>query len=97
MKVLNDYIVVRIENKKEQITKAGIIMAQVNEGVTTNSGDRIGTATDFIVEEVGPNVEVSVQKGDKVILNLWQLQMFTEKDVTYGVIPSKEVKVVLED
>lgn len=95
MKALNDYIIVKVENKKEQVTKAGIIVAQVNEGITTNSGDRIGTATDFIVEDVGPNVEIAIQKGDKVILNLWQLQMFTENDTTYGVIPAKEVKVVL--
>lgn len=96
MRAVGDYVVFRVQKKEEKTTKSGIVMLQSNEGVTTNSGDKLGTATDFIVESIGPGVEIALQVGDKCVVNLWQAQLFEENEKEYAVLPVKEIKVILE-
>lgn len=95
MRACGDYIIFKVVKKEEKRTKSGIIVASTGESLTTNSGDKVGTLTDFIVEDVGPGVEIAIQKGDKCIINLWQCQLFEDDEKEYAVAPAKEVKVVL--
>lgn len=95
MKAIGNYVVFRVQKKEEKKTKSGIIVAQTGESLTTNSGDKVGTLTDFIVEDIGSGVELSLQKGDKCIINLWQSQLFEDDEIEYAVVPDKEIKVVL--
>lgn len=95
MKAIGNYVVFKVQKKEEKKTKSGLIMVQTGESLTTNSGDKVGTLTDFIVEDVGPNVELNLQKGDRCIINLWQSQLFEDDEVEYAVVPDKEIKVVL--
>lgn len=95
MKALGDYVIFKVQKKEEKRTKSGIIVAQTGESLTTNSGDKVGTLTDFIVEDVGPDVEIAIQKGDKCIINLWQAQLFEDDEKEYAVIPYKEIKAIV--
>lgn len=95
MKALGDYIIFKVVKKEEKRTKSGIIVAQTGESLTTNSGDKVGTLTDFIVEDVGKDVAIDVKKGDRCIINLWQAQLFEEDEVEYAVVPEREIKAVL--
>lgn len=95
MKAIGDYVIFRVVKREEKKTKSGIVMIQTGESVTTNSGDRVGTLTDFIVEDVGQDVSLDIKKGDRCILNMWQCQLFEEDEVEYAVVPAKEIKAVL--
>lgn len=95
MKALGSYVIFRVQKKEEKKTKSGIIVAQTGESLTTNSGDKIGSLTSFFVEDIGPEVEIAIQKGDECIINLWQAQLFENDEQEYAVVPVKEIKAVI--
>ena len=96
MQAINTFVVLRVEKKAQKTTKAGIIVPMTGETVTTNSGDKVGTTSSFIVESIGKDVKADIKKGDVVIVNPWATQLFEDaEDNTFAVVPENEIKVVL--
>lgn len=97
MKALSNFVVLRVEKKADtKSTKSGIIVPRTGETVTTNSGDKVGTTSSFIVESIGKDVKADISKGDVVIVNPWTTQLFEDaEDNTFAVVPENEIKVVL--
>jgi len=94
LKALGKFVVVELVKEEEKITRAGIVLASTGENVTTNSGDKVGTAHKNIVREIGPDVKLDIHPGDEVVVNPWALQLFEIETTAYGVIPEEEIKVV---
>ena len=98
MKALNNYVIVELveEPVKEIVTTGGIILPNGEEKTTTNNGDKVGVKQKLVVVDA-PNEFVDDLVGKKVVVNLYELQLFDNGDKTYGTIPISEVKVVLDD
>lgn len=94
MKAINDYVIVKlVEEKSEIVRPSGIVLMNGDETKTTNNGDNIRVKTKFIVVDAAD--EHSDLLNKEVILNGYELQMFENDDTAYGVVPYKEIKVVL--
>lgn len=94
MKAINDYVIVKlVEEKSEIVRPSGIVLMNDGETKTTNNGDNIRVKTKFIVIDTAD--EHSDLLNKEVILNGYELQMFENDDTAYGVVPYKEIKVVL--
>lgn len=94
MKAINDYVIVKlVEEKSEIVRPSGIVLMNGDETKTTNNGDNIRVKTKFIVIDAAD--EHSDLLNKEVILNGYELQMFENDDTAYGVVPYKEIKVVL--
>lgn len=95
MKAIGRYVVVSIEKQQETITKAGIVVLADSQQQTTNSGDKIGTNNIYRIADIGPQAEIDAKVGDTVIINPWEIQLFDNKDKTYGVCPDLAIKAVI--
>lgn len=94
MKAMNDYVIVKlVEEKSEIVRPSGIVLMNGEEKATTNNGDNIKVKTHFIV--IDADDEHSDLLNKEVVLNMYELQMFESEDKPYGVVPLKEIKVVL--
>lgn len=93
MKALGNYVIVKItEEKSEVVRDSGIVLMYQNSKMTTNNGDQVGTRTKLTVVDASDEHADLLNK--EVLVNQYQLQLFERDDVTYGVVPYDEIKVV---
>lgn len=91
MKATNGYTILEIKKQENKKSKSGLYLPQDSTSHTTNTGDRVGSNYHWIVKE-----SATYPIGKEVIINPWQVQLFDRDEITYGVIPDNEVKVVFD-
>lgn len=100
IKALSNYVVVELQKSTTTTkkTKGGLyVLSQPVEDVT-KSGDRVDT-TSVIVRDVGPEANPELKPGMRIIVNYYELQITNEVEEghIYGIIPSSEIKGIVED